>query len=92
MQFPSDSSSTRPALGECGLSVILRAGPVTTGTHLVGQLQHSNTGQTKSCRYNEFAAAEHDRIHSGPRGGRLINGQIIQDQAPKNPFREKATR
>jgi hypothetical protein len=40
-------------------------------------------------RYNEFAAKEFDQIHSGPRGGRLIDGVIVEDPAPRNPYRQE---
>ena len=41
-------------------------------------------------RHDEWAAGEHDRMHSGPRGGRLIDGEIIPDPVPPNPFRREA--
>lgn len=45
--------------------------------------------ESATARYNAWAAAEFDRVHSGPRGGRLIDGQVITDPVPPNPFREK---
>jgi hypothetical protein len=43
-------------------------------------------------RYAAFAADEHDRVHSGPRGGRLIDGVLVRDPVPANPYREKVAR
>jgi len=43
-------------------------------------------------RYNEFAAIEFDKVHSGPRGGWIdpATGEMHEDPVPQNPFREKA--
>ena len=50
---------------------------------------HSIESATR--RYNDFAAAEFDRVHSGPRGGYIgEDGQMHEDPVPQNPFREKA--
>ena len=38
-------------------------------------------------RYNEWAADQFDAAHSGPRGGRLIDGQVVPDPVPPNPYR-----
>jgi hypothetical protein len=43
-------------------------------------------------RYDAWAATEFDRIHSGPRGGRLIDGVLVRDPIPVNPYREKVAR
>ena len=41
-------------------------------------------------RYDEFAASEHDRIHSGPVGGWIDSqGQVHEDRRPENPFRRE---
>jgi hypothetical protein len=40
-------------------------------------------------RYNSWAADEFDRIHSGPVGGMLIDGQVVDDPRPENPYRTK---
>jgi hypothetical protein len=38
-------------------------------------------------RYNEWAAEEHDRIHSGPRGGWIDqNGKVHEHPKPTNPY------
>jgi hypothetical protein len=43
-------------------------------------------------RYNEWAAEEFDKVHSGPRGGWVDqNGQVHQHPAPENPYRTKAS-
>jgi len=44
-------------------------------------------------RYNEFAAIEFDKVHSGPRGGWIdpATGQMVEDPRPENPFRQKVT-
>jgi hypothetical protein len=42
-------------------------------------------------RYNLWAADQFDAQHSGPRGGRLIDGVVVRDPIPANPFREKAS-
>jgi hypothetical protein len=44
-------------------------------------------------RYNEFAAIEFDKVHSGPRGGWIdpATGQMYEDPAPENPFRQKVS-
>jgi hypothetical protein len=39
-------------------------------------------------RYNDWAAEEFDKVHSGPRGGWIDqNGQVHQHPAPENPYR-----
>jgi hypothetical protein len=40
-------------------------------------------------RHDEWASAEFDRIHGGPQGGRLIDGVIVPDVPPQNPFKAK---
>jgi hypothetical protein len=42
-------------------------------------------------RYNAWAADEHDRIHSVGRGGRLIDGVVVPDPVPRNPYRQEAS-
>ena len=43
-------------------------------------------------RYDEFAAIEFDKVHSGPRGGFIgQDGQMYEDPRPENPFRQKVT-
>jgi hypothetical protein len=43
-------------------------------------------------RYNAWAAAEFDRIHSGPRGGWIgEDGQMHEDPVPENPYRAKVS-
>ena len=44
-------------------------------------------------RYNAWAAAEFDRIHSGPRGGWIdpTTGQVHADPVPPNPYRQKVS-
>ena len=42
-------------------------------------------------RYAELAAEEFDRIHAPRKGsGRLINGQVVPDPIPPNPWRKSA--
>ena len=44
-------------------------------------------------RYDEWAAEEFDRIHSGPRGGWIdANGQVHTDPVPPNPYRQRGFR
>jgi hypothetical protein len=38
-------------------------------------------------RYNDWAADQWDVQHSGPRGGQLIDGKIVLDEVPPNPYR-----
>ncbi|HEX7428239.1 MAG TPA: hypothetical protein VF328_15200 [Mycobacterium sp.] len=41
-------------------------------------------------RYDEFAAAEFDRVHSGLRGGYIgEDGRVHEDVVPINPYRDK---
>jgi hypothetical protein len=43
-------------------------------------------------RYRVFAEAEFDRInHPSGRGGRVIDGVIVPDPAPRNPYRQEAS-
>jgi hypothetical protein len=42
-------------------------------------------------RYNAWAAGEFDRVNSVGDGGRLIDGVIVPDPVPKNPYRQKAS-
>ena len=45
---------------------------------------HSIESATR--RYNDFAAAEFDRVHSGPRGGWIPGGEVHRGPAfPKTP-------
>ena len=41
-------------------------------------------------RYDSFASAEFDRVHTDRRSGRLIDGQIVPDPVPVNPYRDTA--
>ena len=51
-----------------------------------------HTVQGAQNRYDEFAAEEFVRVHSGPRGGWIDqNGQVHQHPAPKNPYRTKVS-
>ena len=50
-----------------------------------------HTIESATRRYNDFAASEFDRVHSGPRGGYIgEDGQMHEDPVPQTPFRKKA--
>jgi hypothetical protein len=40
-------------------------------------------------RYRDWAADEFDRVNSAGRGGQLINGVVVPDPVPKNPYRKQ---
>ena len=40
-------------------------------------------------RYNNYAADQWDVQHSGPRGGRIIDGVVVPDPVPSNPYRRE---
>jgi hypothetical protein len=51
---------------------------------------HLHTIAEAQARHDEWAAFEHDRIHSGPRGGRVgDDGVVIYDEVPPNPYRRE---
>ena len=54
----------------------------------VGELK-LHTVESARARYNEHAAAMWDVAHSGPRSGRLVDGQMVEDPIGENPYRQK---
>jgi hypothetical protein len=49
-----------------------------------------HTVEEARARYADFAAAEFDRIHGGPRGGYIgADHQVHEDPRPENPYRAK---
>jgi hypothetical protein len=82
----------------CGPSVVADSAPFMrpdqghrTSPWFRISLRLNSIAQARA-RYDEFAANEHDRVHSGARKGWIDqNGQTHWQPAPKNPYRKEVS-
>lgn len=49
-----------------------------------------HTIESATQRYNDWAAGEFDRVHSGPQENYLIDGKMVPVKKPVNPYRATA--